>query len=123
MILATRANFSGASSLRPFRRRSCKILGWMVTYSCPLALGTSRLHLFEGDFAMPRQLSGHLGRLACLLCLVTGASWTLGDEPKQGEDTQATPKTEAKGTEAKEKPAAAPTDLQIAQWIKDLDSD
>ncbi len=41
--------------------------------------------------------------LACLLMLVVSASWVRGDEPK-------------------DKPAG-PTALQIAQWIKDLDSD
>jgi hypothetical protein len=51
---------------------------------------------------MSRQLFS--SGLACLVAIVMGASWLRAEEPK-------------------DKPAAAPTALQIAQWIKDLDSD
>src|SRR5262245_12925621 len=56
-------------------------------------------------------MSGHCWAIAvrsrCLFCLVAGAAGARGDEPQ----------------DPKGKPAAAPTAAQIAQWIKDLDSD
>src|SRR6476660_8958698 len=60
---------------------------------------------------MSRQSFRGLRRFGCLLMVVAGAlsaSWICADEPK---DKPAAPSV------------AAPTTLQIAQWIKDLDSD
>ncbi len=51
---------------------------------------------------MSRQLFS--SGFTCLVAIVIGASWLRAEEPK-------------------DKAAAAPTALQIAQWIKDLDSD
>jgi hypothetical protein len=58
---------------------------------------------------MSRQLVCCLRGCASLLLLVGTVTLARGDEPKDN-----TPK---------DKPSAAPTALQIAQWIKDLDSD
>jgi hypothetical protein len=57
---------------------------------------------------MSRQLFRRLRRCACLLTVAVGACWARADEPK---DKPAAPT------------ASQPTTLQIAQWIKDLDSD
>src|SRR5688572_13695453 len=53
---------------------------------------------------MSRQRSWVWSGLVCLLAIVAGASWLRAEDPQ-------------------DKPAGAPTALQIAQWIRDLDSD